>query len=385
MLLEWHLITSEFPPQSGGVSDYTKLVADALAAEGDAIHIWCPAAGGQVHGDTSNGVTVHREMARVSPADLQHVGGLLDAYQGPRRLLVQWVPHGYGYRAMNVPFCLWLWNRARRKGDVVEIMAHECFLPFRRWAWKQNFAALVQRLMTMILLRATRRVWISIPAWEKHWRPLAFGRPVDFSWLPVPSNIEVIDDPKGTSAVRQHFRVNGNLVLGHFGTYGRHDRARFKQLLPLLMGNGNKSRIILMGRDSDLMLAELIEGRPDLAQSIHATGTLDAEALSRHLSACDVMLQPCQDGVSTRRGTVMAALSHGRPIVTTSGRLTESIWHDSQAVVLAPDTDIQAIALETLRLLGDGNERQRLGKAARQLYQDMFDVRHVIAALREAA
>jgi glycosyltransferase involved in cell wall biosynthesis len=383
--MEWHLFTAEYPPQPGGVSDYSKLVADGLASEGDSVHVWCPADKGNAQVATSTGVNVHRQMGLISRTDLRLAGKMLDQFQAPRRLLVQWVPHGYGYRAMNVPFCLWLWNRVRRKGDVVEIMAHECFLPFKRWAWKQNFASLVQRVMTMILLRATRRVWISIPAWEKHWRPLTFGRPVDFRWLPVPSNIEVLDDPKGTSAVRQHFRVNGNPVLGHFGTYGSHDRARLKQLLPLLMGNGAKSRIILMGRDSDLMLAELIEGRPDLAQSIHATGTLDAEALSRHLSACDVMLQPCQDGVSSRRGTVMAALSHGRPIVTTSGRLTESMWHDSQAVVLAPDSDIQAIALETLRLLGDGNERQRLGKAARQLYQEMFDVRHVIAALREAA
>jgi glycosyltransferase involved in cell wall biosynthesis len=383
--MEWHLITSEYPPQGGGVSDYSRLVGSELATHGDAVHVWCTAVKDNERMAHSQGVTVHRELGRISPGDLQRVSTLLDKFPTPRRLLVQWVPHGYGYRAMNIPFCLWLWNRSRRKGDVVEIMAHECFLPFKRSAWKQNCASLVQRVMTMILLRATTRVWISIPAWEKHWRPLALGRPVAFSWLPVPSNIGVIDDPKGTSAVRQHFRVNGNLVLGHFGTYGRYDRGRLKQLLPLLMGNGNKSRIILMGRDSDLMLAELIEDRPDLAQSIHATGILDAEALSRHLSACDVMLQPCQDGVSSRRGTVMAALSHGRPIVTTSGRLTESIWHDSQAVVLAPDSDIQAIALETLRLLGDGNERQRLGKAARQLYQDMFDVRHVIAALREAA
>jgi len=69
--------------------------------------------------------------------------------------------------------------------------------------------------------------------------------------------------------------------------------------------------------------------------------------------------------------------------VTTCGRLTESIWSESQAVALAPDADVRAIALETQRVLGDESERRRLGNAARRLYQEKFDVKHVIAALRD--
>ena len=408
-LVDWHLITSEYPPQCGGVSDYTGLIASGLACKGDEVHVWCPGeeqrsevrsqrsevrrqtsevrdqrSECEGHGAKSKSVNVHRELGRISPADLRRVGRMLDEFPAPQRLLVQWVPHGYGYRAMNLPFCLWLWNRARR-GDVVEVMAHECFLPFKGWALKQNVAALVQRLMTMFLLRAARRIWMSIPAWEKHWRPLALGRRVEFRWLPVPSNITVTNDPPFPSQIRAQFDVNGGPVLGHFGTYGRHDRTLLGQTLPLLLGNGIRPKIILMGRDSDSMREELIKARPELAGAIHATGTLDADDLSRHLSACDVMLQPCQDGVSTRRGTVMAALSHGRPIVTTTGRLTEPIWQESQAVVLVPDGDVRAIANETQRLLSDEIERERLSGAARRLYQEKFDVKHVIAALREPA
>ena len=28
---------------------------------------------------------------------------------------------------MNVPFCLWLWRRAKKHGDAVEFMVHEAF------------------------------------------------------------------------------------------------------------------------------------------------------------------------------------------------------------------------------------------------------------------
>ena len=42
----WHIITGEYPPAPGGVSDYTEAVAAGLAAAGDEVHVWCPAASG---------------------------------------------------------------------------------------------------------------------------------------------------------------------------------------------------------------------------------------------------------------------------------------------------------------------------------------------------
>jgi glycosyltransferase involved in cell wall biosynthesis len=295
---------------------------------------------------------------------------------------VQWVPHGFGMRAMNLPFCIWLWKRGR-KGDVVEIMAHECFLPFKRWAWRQNAAALVQRLMTIVLLRSTRRVWVSIPAWEARWRPLAFGRRVTFTWLPVPSNIAVVSDSAGVRTVRERYGINGDLVLGHFGTYGRHDRRMLAATLPLLLGNGKNPKVILMGRGSESMLEELLKSRPDLSGVVCATGTLDAKDLSCHLKACDVLLQPCLGGVSTRRTSVMAGLAHGLAIITTNGWQTDSLWRETRAVTLAPDGDVQGIADETRRVLSDKNERDRLAKSGHLLYEQRFNVRHLISALRQ--
>src|SRR4051794_40074034 len=90
----WHLITSEYPPHPGGVSDYSLLVARELAVAGDAVEVWCPPADGPT--PPAPGVTVHRELGHIGPRDLRKVGRLLDAYPQPRRLLVQWVPHGYG-------------------------------------------------------------------------------------------------------------------------------------------------------------------------------------------------------------------------------------------------------------------------------------------------
>ena len=101
--------------------------------------------------------------------------------------------------------------------------------------------------------------------------------------------------------------------------------------------------MLFMGRGSQAMRDELVKRYPELAGRLHAAGTLAAAELSLHISACDVMLQPYIDGVSSRRTSVMVGLSHGVPVVTTSGRLTETLWAESGAVALAPVEDMAAL------------------------------------------
>ena len=165
----WHFVTAEFPPQVGGVGDYTYLIANGLTEAGDEVHVWCPSSG--CAAPSRNGLIVHQELGAIRPSDLRRVGRMLDRFPEPRRLLVQWVPHGYGYRSMNLPFCFWLWNRSVVHGDRVDIMVHEPYLAFWEGSWRQAAVALVHRLMTVVLLSAVRRVWIAIPIWEARWRP----------------------------------------------------------------------------------------------------------------------------------------------------------------------------------------------------------------------
>ena len=94
------------------------------------------------------------------------------------------------------------------------------------------------------------------------------------------------------------------------------------------------------------------------------------------------MLQPFVEGVTTRRTSVMAALAHGVPTVTTTGRLTEPLWRTTGAVGLAPADDPTALATVASSLLDNRVARERIGAAGRAAYDDHFDVRHTIAALR---
>jgi glycosyltransferase involved in cell wall biosynthesis len=107
-------------------------------------------------------------------------------------------------------------------------------------------------------------------------------------------------------------------------------------------------------------------------------------ALSEHIHACDVMLQPFPDGISARHTSALASLALGRPIVTNSGPLTEALWREEDAVVLA-GPESRAMADAVLALLADGPTRERLADAARSLYERVFDVRHAVSMLRQEA
>jgi glycosyltransferase involved in cell wall biosynthesis len=381
-LAERHLITCEYPPRVGGVADHTRLVAEGLAALGDCVHVWCPADVGEVPAP-SEGVTVRRELGSFRPSDLRRAGRILNRFAAPRRLMVQWVPHGYGYRSMNIWFCLWLCARAFLRGDEVTFVVHEPFLAFGEGSRRQNLVALVHRLMTVVLLSAASRVWTTIPKWEECWRPYTLGRRVPFGWLPVPSTTPVTASTEEASATRALYAKEGTPLVGHFGTYGHLIAGTLRELLPRLLSTEETDcAVLLLGQGSETMREELLRAHPQLAERLHATGTLTPEAVSRHLAACDLLLQPYPDGVSTRRTSVMAGLAHGLPIVTTTGALTEELWQESRAVALAQAGDVDGLTRAVCELLGDAAARAELGELARATYKLHFDLPQLRMKLR---
>jgi glycosyltransferase involved in cell wall biosynthesis len=375
-----HIITPEYHPNCGGVADYTQQVARGLADAGDEVHVWAPANTSGVDGDR---FVVHAELGSFRAADLAHADRLLDRFAPPRRLLVQWVPHGYGFRAMNLRFCLWLWTRARR-GDQVEVMVHEPYLAFWEGTWRQTAAAGVHRLMTGVLLRAAHRVWVAIPAWETMWRPYTIGRDVRFSWLPVPSGLSqpATDD---VIAVRTELGADRVPLVGHLGTYGTPVAGLLKQLLPDLLRELEGTRILLMGVGSETFRAAFAEAFPQYEGRVMATGVLPRSRLAAHVAACDLLVQPYPDGVSSRRTTAMAGLHLGVPIVTTTGRLTEPFWEMSNAVRVSQVGDCADIIENVRLLLANPDERRQLIETARQFYERMFDLSRTVAELRSVA
>jgi glycosyltransferase involved in cell wall biosynthesis len=376
----WHLITGEYPPLEGGIGDYSALVAAELASLGSEVHVWTTGIEGVE--SRPDGVTVHRAGRGWTGSDLARLGRALDAFPGPRRLLVQYAPNAWGFKGMNLGFARWLVARSRR-GDRITTMIHEvCYIPnpfddspIRR------ILPMIQKPMARRVLAASDRVFISTPRWADLLRPLdpLPGRPL--SWLPVPSNIPVVIDPRGVAEIRLRHAGRGGAIVGSFGTFANAIGEQLARLMPALLKAETGRVGLLIGRDGESFARRLVGEHPDLANRLAATGGLPPGDVSGHLQACDLLVQPYPDGVCGRRGTVMAALAHGVATITTEGAFTAPLWRESGAIALAPEADPACFLSLANELLGDPQARARLGAAGREIYRSRFAIDRTIEAL----
>src|SRR4051812_9182616 len=129
-MITWAILTGEYPPAPGGVSDYTRLVAQGLAAAGDRVHVFAPAGAMPTDPVGSNeaesNISVHWLERGFAPRSLAAVERELQRLPRDTRLLVQYVPHAFGCRAMNIAFVAWL---ASRRRQPLDIMFHEVAYP----------------------------------------------------------------------------------------------------------------------------------------------------------------------------------------------------------------------------------------------------------------
>jgi len=386
----WHLLTGEYPPGGGGVGEYTRALADALAAEAREVHVWAAAerqgtgdrgqgtAGGP-GGASGGGVRVH-PVRGFGAAGLGEMGRALDRFPSPRRLLVQYAPQAFGMKGMNLGFCRWVLARARR-GDEVRVMFHEPYVEFSLAHPARNPIAAANRAMAMLLLRAASVAYVSTPAWERLLRPWAPRRLGPMPWLPIPSTVPFADDPGEVARVRAGIGAErpGARVVGHFGTYGGMVGPLLEPVLRAVLSPPSRSVALLLG-DGGPAFAARLEADPALKGRVAAPGRLPPERLSAHLQACDLALQPYPDGVTARRTTVMAALANGVATLTTAGRFTEDEWRRGP-VPLCPAGDAGAMAAAALDLLDDTARRRQLAAAGRAFYERHFAMERTLDVL----
>jgi hypothetical protein len=365
----WFMLTGEYPPQGGGVADYTQQVCRALVEAGDLVEIWAPPCEGSAAVD--QGVRVHRLPDHFGCESLRLLNRRLRRPDPQRIIVVQYVPHAFGYRGMNVAFCAWLLSL---RGQRLWTMFHEVAFPFERnQSSRHRLLACVTYWMAFMVARASSRLFISTPAWQQ--RIAWMSRPrMPIQWMATPSNMPAA---KASSPRTQAPTV------AHFGAYNVQGLHLGEEISSILQADATV-QIWLLGRGGELLADELTTAHPEFGDRLLATGPLPAEQVAERLASADVILQPYPDGVTTRRSSLMAALRLGRPIVTTRGRRTESLWQQSGAVELVDAGDIPQLQRRTIALLHDPQRRAELSDRARRLYDEHFDLRHTIAILRQA-
>ncbi len=377
MRAEWHLVTSEFPPDVCGVGDQSYLLAKGLAEAGDEVHVYTRRTADPP--PDLAGVSVHQVFTDYGRTDLDRLGEELDRHPAPRRLLVQWVPHGYGFRSLNLALAYWLFRRGRTGDDLVELIVHE---PGLGWSSRDGLhflAALVHRAMLTLALRGARKAWVTIPAWSARVKPYA-RRGLAIKWLPATSPVPVVDDSMRVLEIRQQFGSPAK-VIGVFGKKPAIDR-QFETIVVEILSQNPEAALVLMGAGSTEAADILRVSHPALRARIHSMGTLSSREVSLTIQACDVMLQLYPDGVNARRSSLLSSLANGAAIVTNEGDHTELMWRESEAVSLVKDEDRDTVVRAVNAILADLDGRKHLGRRARALFEKEFRLSNVISRLR---
>ncbi len=182
-----------------------------------------------------------------------------------------------------------------------------------------------------------------------------------------------------------------SLTLSYFGmlNWSKGVDTLFKSLR-LLLDSGVACRLMMLGEGvgssdrtnqsyKDAVISLALE--LGIEDKIIWTGYLSPDELSHAFHASDICVLPFEDGSSLRRTSLLAALSYGVPMITTTPVVSQSKMRDLSAVfpsivdgdncLMVPVRSPEAIAEAVRRLLADPQLRHRLGLSGREMAEKL--------------
>ncbi|MDX1665425.1 MAG: glycosyltransferase family 4 protein [Candidatus Promineifilaceae bacterium] len=355
------LISGEYPPMEGGVGDFTRELAQALAEAGHELHIITNREARPDQPDAPRPrpwrlrepvdlgyALLHPRARRWRWGDVNTIAEIAERY-ALEILNIQYQAAAYNMRSAAINLAPW---RLRGLAPVV-VTFHDLRVPYLF-----PKAGPLRRLAVRFTARRASGVITTNPADAERLvaelsdgdapRPLA-GAPPDapsvlrlpagplLAEIPIGSNIAPRPaDPARALLVRRRLRIAPAApLLAYFGFLNESKGAdTLVRALALLLEEdahaarrAGEAHLVFVGAsvggsDSANNSAFLHELRAlveasGLQERVHWTGFLPEREVSDHLHAADLVVLPYRDGASLRRGTLMAALAHGRPTVST--------------------------------------------------------------------
>ncbi len=366
-------VTGEYPPMEGGVGAFTQELARGMAALGHEIHI--------ITSRDARPADYLRRIATVrSPIDIgfaqlhPHIGrwrwpslaAVADIVlrQELDVVNIQYQAAAYNMRSPAINFLPW-----RLKGLAkTAVTFHDLRTPylFPKAGWLRR---------TAVNFMARQAHGVIVTNREDH-QLLIANCQLLIVRIPIGSNIQAhVRDEAAVTAVRQQLGLRSDdCLLGYFGFLNQSKGA--DTLVAALAQLPPRFHLLFIGgqtgaSDSDNNRAYLAALKARIAVAgldgrVHWTGFVTDEQVSHFLHAADVMVMPYRDGASLRRGTLMAVLAHGRPLIaTTPATFTPELAHSENSWLVLPG-DASGLSQAIQQVAADDPLRQKLGAGAAQ-------------------
>lgn len=350
------MITGEYPPMEGGVGSFTREVARAMVKLGHEAYIF-----------------TRREVGNASESGI-HASASVGTRWGWRtlRAIHRWVQQ-YKLTVVNIQFQTaaydmhpaihWLPTSLRNECPIV-VTFHDLRAPY--------LFPKAGRLRPWIVRKLAREANAVIATDRADEHQLQDWNIVHVCWIPIGSNVHN-HPPKDYDRAMWRTQLGvepSNLLISYFGFLNESKGGLILiEALARLQERGISAHLVMIGGRAgasdptnyaygekvDALIAE-----HELEKQVHWTGFVKEEEVSAHFLASDVAALPYLDGVSLRRGTLMAALAHGRAIVTTTPE-TEAPELEG-ALITAPPGDADQLAEAILATWNDAQHREKLEK-----------------------
>lgn len=194
--------------------------------------------------------------------------------------------------------------------------------------------------------------------------------------IPIGSNIKVYQaNHIEIAEARDNLGLKeDDILLGYFGFINESKGA--DTLIQALAQLPSDTHLLFIGGqtgssdDTNAGFVSQVRGQVaelGLDDRVHWTGFVSDNRVSTFLEATDLMVMPYRDGVSLRRGTLMATLAHGCALITTAPQspVAELVHGENIWLVAADDPGRLSEAITAL--LADPALRAKLGKGAKEV------------------
>jgi glycosyltransferase involved in cell wall biosynthesis len=365
-------VTGEYPPMRGGVGDYTRCLSRALAELGTRCTVLTSRSSSQPARRAPLEPLVLPAMPSWGLADLPLLLRLVGDVR-PDVVHIQYQTGAFGMGpAINLLFPV---LRLRRGHPLLAVTFHDLKEPYLF-----PKAGVVRRWANEAVRRGADLVFVTNGA------DLAALRG-EAGVLPIGSNLRRLPlDAAQRAAVRARLGIGADEVaVGYFGFV---DPWKGVDVLVAaceqLWADGRRLRLVFVGGvragGVDAMSPHEREVRARLEGSVWRgqvvrTDYASPEEASAYLQALDVCALPFAAGACYRHGSLMAAIEHALPIVTTLPDPAESSLGergvdplvDGENALLVPRGDAAALAAAIARLSDDPTLRARLADGAARL------------------
>lgn len=225
----------------------------------------------------------------------------------------------------------------------------------------------VQQRTMRWLLRSSGQAILTVPPEKLSWISRA---PNNAAFIPVGANLPLL----GSSGTESGIRPDETPTVAVFGvtggTAGHQEVAQITGAMRMAAEKLGNLRLLVFGRHADLAETGLRKGLRDLPVTLRVAGVLAENDVEVLLRSSDVLLF-VRGPISSRRGSAIAGIACGLPVIAFGGSETAAPITDA-GVVLVPGESKSALGEALVRVLSDRAYHARLAERSRATYKTHF-------------